>query len=132
MFFDYHTLFCCRLSVNSTNIISFNSNIFASVSILKILKIINPFTQKKSLNLTAYSVKINAKKLKDLILEIKTALPPQEKNFYSKIKWVSNLKNAIPKGYSLMTANIKADNIIHDYFESRNFYLSANKWLQVQ
>ena len=90
-----------------------------------ILKIINPFTQKKSLNLTAYSVKINAKKLKDLILEIKTALPPQEKNFYSKIKWVSNLKNAIPKGYSLMTANIKADNIIHDYFESRNFYLSA-------
>ncbi|MCK5583537.1 MAG: hypothetical protein KAI33_07100, partial [Elusimicrobiales bacterium] len=90
-----------------------------------LLKISNPLTQKKSMDLTAYSANLNATKLKNLALEIKYALPPKEKSFYSKIKWVRNVKNAIPKGFSLITGNIKADTVSHEYFKSKDFYLSA-------
>ncbi len=90
-----------------------------------LLKILNPLTQKKSLNLTAYTANLNATKLRDIVLEIKYALPPKEKSFYSKIKWVSNVKNAIPKGFSLITGNIKADTVSHEYFKSKDFYFSG-------
>ncbi|MCK4936921.1 MAG: hypothetical protein KAR84_08720, partial [Elusimicrobiales bacterium] len=90
-----------------------------------LLKIKNPLTQKKSLNLTAYTANLNATKLRDITLEIKYALPPKEKNFYSKTKWVSNLKNAIPRGFSLITGNIKADMVSHEYFKSKDFYFSG-------
>ncbi|MEA3306557.1 MAG: AsmA-like C-terminal region-containing protein, partial [Elusimicrobiota bacterium] len=90
-----------------------------------ILKIKNPLTQKKSLNLTAYSENLNATKLRDIVLEIKYALPPKEKRFHSRIKWVSRVKNAIPRGFSFISGNIKALAVSHEYFKSKDFYLSA-------
>ncbi len=90
-----------------------------------LIKIKHPLTQKKSMNLTGYTANLNATKLKDITLEIKHALPPREKNFYSKIKWVSNVKNAIPRGFELITGNIKADIVSHEYFKSKDFYLSG-------
>ncbi|MCG2726119.1 MAG: hypothetical protein L6420_07685 [Elusimicrobia bacterium] len=90
-----------------------------------LLKISNPLTQNKSVNLTAYSANLNATKLRDIALEIKYALPPKEKSFYSKIQWVSDVKNAVPTGFSLITGNIKALAVTHEYFKSEDFNLSA-------
>ncbi len=90
-----------------------------------ILTIKNPLSQKKSLNLTAYSENLNATKLRDIVLEIKYALPPKEKRFHSAIQWVSRVKNAIPKGFSFISGNIKALAVSHKYFKSKDFYLSA-------
>ncbi|HAH31897.1 MAG TPA: hypothetical protein DCL44_06245 [Elusimicrobia bacterium] len=88
----------------------------------------DPFTDKKTLSVIGYSSALTYKDAWDFIIDLKNLLHRAEKKiqYESEIAWIRKLKNSVPSGFSSFKLLYKTDFFKHDYFDARDFNLSAD------
>jgi hypothetical protein len=88
----------------------------------------NPFTSRRTLNLTGYSEKLSYAEIKSLTFGIKELRGPRVSlpEVDSELAWLKTLKNSIPMGMSSVKVLYKAGMFTHEYMKAADFYLSAN------
>ena len=92
------------------------------------LVILNPLTDKKTADFTGYSRRLDIKEGRDFLLELKKVKTPDKRRrrYESKLAWLKTVKNSVPTGFAAFRLLYKADFLRHEYFNARNFYLTAN------
>jgi len=87
-----------------------------------------PLTDKKTVDFIGYSSSLTYKEARDFILDFKKLLKKSEKTarYKSETAWIRKLKNSIPSGFSSFRLLYRAELFKHDYFDAKNFSLSAN------
>lgn len=87
-----------------------------------------PFTAKRTVSFTGYSVNLLFSELRNLILDIKELRGPRVgmKESDSELLWLKTLKNSIPIGYSSFKLLYKADHFKHEYMEAADFYVASS------
>ena len=90
--------------------------------------IINPLTDKKTADFTGYSRRLDLKEGRDFLLELKKVKAPDRNRlrYDSNLAWVKTVKNSIPTGFANFRLLYKAGFLKHEYFDARDFYLSAD------
>jgi hypothetical protein len=77
---------------------------------------------------TGYSKRLDIKEGRDFLLELKKVKTPDKKRrkYESRLAWLKTVKNSIPTGFAVFRLLYKADFIRHEYFDARDFYVTAN------
>jgi hypothetical protein len=92
------------------------------------LVILNPLTDKKTADFTGYSKRLDIKEGRDFLLEMKKVRTPDKNrpHYEAGLAWIKTVKNSIPAGFKVFRLLYKADFLKHEYFDARDFYLTAN------
>ena len=90
--------------------------------------IIAPLTDKKTAEFTGYSRRLDLKEGRDFLLELKKVKVPDKNrlSYESDLAWIKTVKNSIPTGFAAFRLLYRTDFLKHEYFEARDFYLSAD------
>ncbi len=88
----------------------------------------DPFTDRKTAYFTGYSRQLDIKAGRNLLLEIKKGLAAEKRRrrYNAGLAWIKAVKNAIPAGFAGFRLLYKTDFLKHEYFDARDFYLSAD------
>jgi len=92
------------------------------------LAIREPLTDRKIAEFTGYSKRLDIKEGRDFLLELKKVRVSEKRrsNYEAGLAWIRTVKNSIPAGFAGFRLLYKADFLKHEYFDARDFHISAD------